>query len=137
MLVRLSFFLFCLSLPTATSLGTEETDFAQHLIGCWQHGEIPPAAAGPQEVFMSQVCFEGDVEGAAKYFTCHGAGTFDCWDGMERYALAERKLHFFSIDTSDTETCDAQIVPREQLRLYNCEGAGAGFSERNYQWVEQ
>lgn len=86
---------------------------------------------------MSQVCFEGAEEGTAKYFTCDGFGTFDCWDGVQQYALAERKLHIFASDASKTETCDAQIVPKKQLRLYNCEGTGAGFSERNYQWIEQ
>lgn len=137
MLVRLSLLLFCLALPTTTALGTEETEFAQHLSGCWQHGEVPPVAQEGQDIFMSQVCFEGGMEGTAKYFSCHGTGTFDCWDETQRYAIAQRKLHLFSSDTSNAETCDAQIVPREQLRLHNCEGDGADFSERRYQWVAQ
>jgi hypothetical protein len=136
MSVRFVFFLLSLCLPTTIVEGAEEAKFARHLIGCWQHGQIPSAAEGPQEIFMSRVCFEGAVEGTAKYFTCDGFGTFDCWDGVQQYALAERKLRIFSSDTG-TGTCDAQIVPGKQLRLYNCEGAGVGFSERTYQWIEQ
>jgi hypothetical protein len=124
-----------LGLPT-TAHGGEEAQFAQHLVGCWQRGDIPSAAQRPHEIFMSKICFEGDVEGSARHFTCHGFETFDFWDGEQRYALTERKLHF-SGDANDTETCDAQIVPGEQLRLYNCEGSGQGSSERVYRWLEQ
>jgi hypothetical protein len=86
---------------------------------------------------MSRVCFDGDGEGSAKHFTCHGLGTFDCWDSVQRYALADGKIRLLSDDISNPVVCDAQVVPKLQLRMHNCEGADAGFSERIYRWIEQ
>lgn len=120
---------------TGASSAAEEDQFSRYLVGCWQHGEIPPFTGKSEEVFMTQTCFEGGVEGEAVHFTCHGFGTFDCWDGAESYALTDNKLHFIS--SGAERLCDAQVVPGETLRLYNCNGTEAPFAERIYVRVDQ
>lgn len=128
--------IFCVfAASTSASLAAEEEEFSRHLVGCWQHGKIPPSAGELEEMFMTQTCFKGGVEGEALYFTCHGFGTFDCWDGAERYALRDNKLHFISGRAE--RLCDAEVVPGETLRLYNCNGAEASFAERIYVRVVQ
>jgi hypothetical protein len=87
-MLRILSMIFCvITTSTSASSAAEADEFSQHLVGCWQHGEIPPFSGRPEEVFMTQTCFEGGAEGDALYFTCHGFGTFDCWEGAERYAL--------------------------------------------------
>jgi hypothetical protein len=119
-----------LATSTVTSSVAEEDEFSVHLVGCWQHGEIPPFTGKAEEVYMTKTCFDGGVRGNAVHVTCHGFGTFDCWESAESYALTGSKLHFTS---SGAEIlCDAQVVPGETLRLYNCNGTKAPFAERIY-----
>lgn len=84
---------------------------------------------------MTQTCFEGGAEGKALYFTCQGFGTFDCWEEAERYILTDNKLHFMSGGAESL--CDAEVVPGETLRLYNCSGTEASFAERIHVRVDR
>lgn len=136
MFLRLSAALFVFVMWTGATFTADEVEFSQHLIGCWQHGAIPPATGKPEEVLMTHTCFEGGTEGKAVTSTCHGFGTFDCWESTERYALAGSKLHLVSGDV-DEEVCDAQVVPEKTLRLYNCDGDEASSTERIYVRVDR
>jgi hypothetical protein len=127
-----------LTTSTGISLADEDGQFSRHLAGCWQHGQIPPFVRESEEVFMTvfmtRLCFEGGVEGQVLHFTCHGSRSFDCWEGAERYALTDNKLHFIYPDTEIL--CDAQVEPGETLRLYNCDGTKQLSAERAYVRVD-